>query len=147
MKISLLLVLSLFAAAQASAQAVELQSGADPREIKLYRATVRTMAGERISGIFYAMTDSTLVFFASDRAAIRQFRAGQLPKLDTVDATNVKRLAVRQKGQILRSLTLGLVTGAIVSCVSILMSRPARSTIISGVSNGVGQVLGNYYTV
>ncbi|MBO0937154.1 hypothetical protein J2I47_11405 [Fibrella sp. HMF5335] len=84
MKPNLLFLLLLFAVVQASAQTVELQSGTDPRDVKLYRATVKTMSGERISGVFYAMTDSTLVFFANNRAAIRQFRAGQLPELSVL---------------------------------------------------------------
>lgn len=111
MKTNWLFLLILFAVVQASAQAIELQSGVDPHEVELYRATVRTMAGEKIDGIFYAMTDSSFVFFASDRVTIKQFRAGQLPNLYTMNMTDVKQISLRRPGRFLRFAGIGIGIG------------------------------------
>ena len=142
MKINLFLLLLLVAVAQASAQVVEAPP-ANLRDIKLYRATVRTMSGEKISGIFYAMTDSTLVFFANNKAAIEQFRAGQPPELFMVDATNVKRLTIRQKEQLSRSLILGLGAGVVAFGIEILiMGKPVSNVLTQAVAFGVGYSVG-----
>ncbi|MBO0931064.1 hypothetical protein [Fibrella aquatilis] len=112
MKLNLLFLFLFVAVVQASAQAVELQPGANLRDIKLYQTTVRTMTGEKIDGILYAMTDSTLVLFANNQATIRQFRAGQLPELSVLNMNDVKRISIRRKGHFLRQTAIGVGFGA-----------------------------------
>ena len=113
MKINLLSLLLFIAVAQASAQTITPEPKTDPHDIRLYQVTVRTMAGEKIEGIFYAMTDSTLVFFANNRVAVKQFRAGQLPELYALSMADVKRISVQRKGHFLRQTAIGAGFGVV----------------------------------
>lgn len=90
-------------------------SPADAQRTKLFRSIIYTNRGERIDGILYDMTDSTVQFVPNQTDFIQQLRDGQPPTLFDVDKDVIDRIVIRRKGHTGRAALIGGGAGLVFS--------------------------------
>ena len=82
-------------------------------KVTVFRATIKLVSGKKFTGILYDLTDTTLVYFADNQAAVRNFKAGTLPNLKAIRLDDLKKVAIWRRGHfwIANGITVGLATG------------------------------------
>ena len=77
------------------------------QRIKLFRSIIHTNEGERIDGILYDVTDSTVRYVPNQDGFIQQLRAGQTPTFFDVHRNAIDRIVIRRKGHVGRGALTG----------------------------------------
>ena len=92
---------------------------ANAQRTRLFRSIIHTSQGERIDGILYDVTDSTVRYVPNQADFIRQLRAGEIPQVLDVHQRYIKKITIRRKGYVGRgTLTgtgIGLGTGLLIA--------------------------------
>lgn len=90
---------------------------------RLYRVVITNLHNDRIEGILYSVTDSTLTFVPNNARAIRSLRDGE-PQLHSIKANAIRQITIRRKGQVLRSMLIGAGVGLAVSVALATFTKP-----------------------
>ena len=94
--------------------------------IKLYRVHMNTSTNDRIEGILYDVTDSTVRYTPNRVKSIRQLRNGELPEVFDVHQSTIDRLMIRRKGHVGRGILIGGSLGLVVGLASAAAPAPTN---------------------
>ncbi len=99
-------------------------SSVEAQRLKLFRSIIYTAQGERIDGILYDMTDSTVQLVPNQAAVVRQLRNGQVPTVFDCPWQDMNRIVIRRRGHLGQSLFVGGGIGLAVGAVLIGSINP-----------------------
>ncbi len=105
------------------------------RPPKLFRVTLKTVDGERIQGILYDVTDSTILYVANKRDQIRAMQADTASAL-SVPLSTIKQLKIIRRGHGWRGALIGLAIG---TATGLIMN----ASIPINPSKGLGSAIDN----
>lgn len=82
-------------------------SSVNAQRTKLFRSIIHTNEGERIDGILYDVTDSTVRYVPNQADFVRQLRAGEMPQVLDIHWNAINRIVIRRKGYVGRGTLTG----------------------------------------
>ena len=91
---------------------------------KLYRSIIHTSQGERIDGILYDVTDSTVRYVPNQADFIERLRTGQTPATFDVHRNIIDRIVIRRKGHVGRGALIGGGLGLAAGIGVAMFTRP-----------------------
>lgn len=119
---------------------------------KLFRSIIYTSQGERIDGILYDMTDSTVRYVPNQADINQRLLAGDTVGAFTVHYHDIDRIVIRRRGHVGRGFLIGTGLGVAYSIGIAVFTRPASgggladlSNVIRGLAIVVGPIGGALY--
>src|ERR671932_539104 len=90
------------------ALATDLPSRSKPlfSKLKLHRIIIKTIDNQKITGILYAVTDSSLIVCDRDHQAMTMLTQGRVPALKTIAAEQILKVRINPIGNLVAG-TLG----------------------------------------
>lgn len=102
----------------------------DAQRLKLFRSIIYTSRGERIDGILYDMTDSTVQYVPNQADFIRRLRDGQVPAVFDIHRDSIDRIVIRRKGHVSRGTSIGAGIGLVAGIGIAVFVHPAASRAV-----------------
>ena len=107
----------------------------EAQRLKLFRSIIYTAQGERIDGILYDMTDSTVQIVPNQVVVFQQLHNGEVPTVYESQWQDMNRIIIRRKGRVGRGLLIGGGIGLAVG-IGLIASIPSSGGI-SGALEGL----------